>query len=256
MSTYAIGDVQGCYRELMTLLEHINFNENSDRLWFAGDLVNRGPESLQTLRFIKQLGDNAVTVLGNHDLHLLAVAYGKKTGSSKDSLDSILAADDRDELLDWLRRQYLLITDEALAYTLLHAGLPPQWTIHQARKLASEVENIIRSDDFLSFLDVMYGDIPDQWDNALDGHDRHRFVINVLTRMRYCDTAGRIALKAKGPPEHNPIRIYRGLPFLAEKLSETKCSLATGQPCTWVTSVTLKSTMSIRWTRAACGVAN
>ncbi|HKK15992.1 MAG TPA: symmetrical bis(5'-nucleosyl)-tetraphosphatase [Gammaproteobacteria bacterium] len=204
MSTYAIGDVQGCYRELMTLLAHINFNENSDRLWFAGDLVNRGPESLQTLRFVKQLGNNAVSVLGNHDLHLLAVAHGKKTGSPRDSLDSILKADDCDELLDWLRHQYLLLTDDTLAYTLLHAGLAPQWTITQAGKLAGEVENIIRGDDFLSFLDVMYGDKPDQWDDSLDGDDRYRFIINVLTRMRYCDTAGRIALKAKGPPGSQP----------------------------------------------------
>lgn len=204
MSTYAIGDVQGCYRELMALLDHVNFNEKTDRLWFAGDLVNRGPESLQTLRFVRSLGENAINVLGNHDLHLLAVAYGKAVPKSTDNLDDIIAADDRDELLGWLRRQPLLHTDEQLEFTILHAGLPPQWSLQQAKQLSAEVEQLLQGEGFLPFLDVMYGDKPDQWDDTLTGMDKYRFIINVFTRMRYCDRHGRINLQAKGPPGSQP----------------------------------------------------
>ena len=200
MATYAIGDLQGCYQELLALLDEINFDQGQDRLWFTGDLVNRGPESLQSLRFVKQLGPSAVTVLGNHDLHLLAIAAGHAKVRKKDTLNDILEAPDRDELLAWLRRQPLLINDDDLEFVLIHAGLPPQWSIQQASTYAKEAEEILRGDDYHLFLQQMYGNKPDQWSEDLTGFDRIRFIVNSLTRLRYCDDAGQMSFDEKGPP--------------------------------------------------------
>ncbi|MGE3480098.1 MAG: symmetrical bis(5'-nucleosyl)-tetraphosphatase [Gammaproteobacteria bacterium] len=200
MAVYAIGDVQGCQRELMTLLSLLEFNPDTDRLWFVGDLVNRGPDSLEVLRFVKSLGDRAVTVLGNHDLHLLAIATGTRKPGPGDTFDDILAAPDRDALIDWLRRLPLLHHDAALGYTMIHAGLPPQWDLALAADRAAEVEAVLRSDDHVAFLRDMYGGKPDLWSESLRGTDRLRFILNCYTRLRFCDAEGRIHLKEKGSP--------------------------------------------------------
>ena len=200
MSTYAIGDIQGCYDELIDLLDKIAFDPEVDTLWFTGDLINRGPQSLKALRFVMQLGDRAITVLGNHDLHLLATAHDKREKNRKDTLDDILAADDLDDLLDWIRCLPLLHSDKTCGYTLIHAGLPPQWDLDQSKRLAREVTDVLASDNYLAFLDHMYGDQPDHWQKDLDGWDRLRFIINAFTRMRYCTAKGVINLKEKGPP--------------------------------------------------------
>ena len=200
MSTYAIGDLQGCYVELQNLLDKINFDENNDRLWFVGDLVNRGPESLACLEFVKSLGDFARTVLGNHDLHLLAVANKVRKPHQKDTLDGILNAKNADELLNWLKNLPLLVHDTDLNITMVHAGLPSQWTLEQAQQLAQETEALLRSDQFNDFIKYMYGDEPDIWTESLEGYARHRFIINCLTRIRYCSADGRLDLAAKNAP--------------------------------------------------------
>jgi bis(5'-nucleosyl)-tetraphosphatase (symmetrical) len=204
--TYAIGDVQGCYDELRCLLDRIGFDPGNARLWLTGDLVNRGPRSLEVLRFVKGLGEAALTVLGNHDLHLLAVAEGQappninKGKYRSGALAPVLAANDRDELLDWLRRRPLMHHDPALGYTLVHAGLPPEWDAAEACRCAAEVEATLRGDGFREFLGCMYGDAPKRWSERLVGWDRLRFITNCLTRLRYCGADGTLALEEKGPP--------------------------------------------------------
>jgi len=200
MALYAIGDIQGCYDELRSLLDVLRFDPVADRLWFTGDLVNRGPESLATLRFVRDLGECAVIVLGNHDLHLLAVARGQSPLKRKDTLQPVLDAPDRDELLDWLQGRPLLHHDPGLDLTLLHAGLPPQWSVATARALAAEVEVVLREGDGDAYFSHMYGDTPEQWDVGLEGWARLRFITNCLTRMRYCTADGRLVLGSKGPP--------------------------------------------------------
>ena len=204
MAVYAIGDIQGCYEELQSLLELIQFNPQRDQLWFAGDLVNRGPKSLETLRFIKGLGDRAASVLGNHDLHLIAAAHGYPINPDDHTLDAILRAPDRDELIDWLRRQPLLHHDDTLGYTMIHAGLPPQWDLALAQQCAHEVESALRGDNVVDFIEHMYGNKPRHWSNKLSGWKRMRFTVNCLTRLRFCDDQGRLALKYKGPPGSQP----------------------------------------------------
>jgi len=200
MAVYAIGDIQGCFDELQQLLQLLDFNEEQDRLWFCGDLVNRGPKSLETLRFVKGLGERAVTVLGNHDLHLLAKAEGFGKELKQDTLDEILNAPDRDELMAWLRHQPLLHHDAELGYTMVHAGLPPQWDLATAQACARETEAALRGPDYHEFIRVMYGNQPDHWDDDLAGVDRLRFIVNVFSRLRYCYPDGRLELKAKGAP--------------------------------------------------------
>jgi bis(5'-nucleosyl)-tetraphosphatase (symmetrical) len=200
MARWAIGDIQGCLAEFDQLLQTIHFNPDRDQLWLTGDLVNRGPDSLGALRRVRSLADNLVTVLGNHDLHLLALAFGAQRKPRKsDTLDDILGARDRSALLRWLIERPLLHFDATSNDLLVHAGLVPQWTAPQAAALAREVEQRLRGDPEALF-NSMYGDQPDQWNDALAGSERHRFVINVLTRMRVCTPAGRIDLKYKGPP--------------------------------------------------------
>jgi bis(5'-nucleosyl)-tetraphosphatase (symmetrical) len=200
MSTYAIGDLQGCYAELQDLLDKINFDKTNDQLWFVGDLINRGPKSLECLRFVKSLGNSARTVLGNHDLHLLAIANKVRKPHRKDTLDEILNADDANELLHWVRELPLLVNDTGLNFTMIHAGLPPQWSLEKAIELTQGTEALLRSDQFDEFIQKMYGDQPDRWSEQLEGYDRHRFIINCLTRMRYCNADGQLDLAAKNAP--------------------------------------------------------
>jgi bis(5'-nucleosyl)-tetraphosphatase (symmetrical) len=195
MSTYVVGDLQGCYSELQQVLATVQFDPAKDVLWLTGDLVNRGPQSLECLRFVKSLGRAAVTVLGNHDLHLLAVAMSGGASKKKDTLASILAAPDCHELMDWLRQQPLMVMDEARQLALVHAGIFPGWTIPQARNLAREVENVLQSSECLRFLQHMYGNEPDQWADRLRGMERLRFITNAFTRMRLC--------KVSNKPEKN-----------------------------------------------------
>ena len=200
MSTYAIGDVQGCFKELILLLDKINFDETNDRLWFVGDLVNRGPDSLEALNFVINLGESAITVLGNHDLHLLALAEGIMQAKKRDTLAPIINSPDKQDLITWIRQQALIHYDKELNFTILHAGLPPQWDIHQALELAAEVTQVLNSNDYLSFLKVMYGDTPALWDENLTGHDRLRFIVNCFTRIRYLNAKHELNFTEKGAP--------------------------------------------------------
>jgi bis(5'-nucleosyl)-tetraphosphatase (symmetrical) len=195
VTRYAIGDVQGCYEELRALLARLSFSADRDQLWFVGDLVNRGPRSLATLRLVHGLRDNAAVVLGNHDLHLLAVAAGVRRRRRSDTLDEVLAASDRDALLEWLARQPLAYAQGA--DLMVHAGVLPQWTVALTLSLAAEVSAGLRHDR-RALLAQMYGDEPDRWDPRLSGMERLRFVINVLTRMRVCTADGRIDTSVKG----------------------------------------------------------
>jgi bis(5'-nucleosyl)-tetraphosphatase (symmetrical) len=202
MPTYAIGDIQGCYSALQDLLTLIQFDKNNDTLWFTGDLVNRGPQSLETLRFIKSLGKKQITVLGNHDLHLLAVSHGAHSGSPDDTLQEILAAPDRDELLQWLSQQPLLHHDDSSGFIMVHAGLAASWDLDLAKQLAHEVEQVLQSENNHDFFRHMYGNHPDLWDANLTGYDRLRCITNYFTRARFCYPDGRLELKNKGKVEH------------------------------------------------------
>jgi bis(5'-nucleosyl)-tetraphosphatase (symmetrical) len=202
MATYAIGDVQGCFEPLQALLGQIGFSAARDRLVFVGDLVNRGPASLEVLRFVKSLGERALTVLGNHDLHLAMVAegYGKK--HKEDTLEPILAATDRDELLAWLRSQPLVDVEDD--YVFVHAGLLPQWSVAKARALSDEASHALTVPDYRSFLAHMFGSEPAYWLDDLQGWDRLRVIVNAMTRMRFCTPEGRMEFKHKGAPERAP----------------------------------------------------
>jgi bis(5'-nucleosyl)-tetraphosphatase (symmetrical) len=201
MALYAIGDVQGCDDEFGALLDRIRFRPDRDRLWLTGDIVNRGPRSLAALRRVHALRDNLVVVLGNHDLHLLAVARSSARHVKRgDTLDDILAASDRETLLDWLQGSPLLHHDADLGYTLIHAGLPPQWDLATAATAAHEVEQALAIDP-VSMYEHMYGDEPDCWSDSLTGYERLRFTVNCLTRLRYCDAKGRVNLRLNKPPD-------------------------------------------------------
>lgn len=197
MAIYAIGDVQGCFDDLLRLLEVIDFKEHKDQLWFAGDLVNRGPKSLETLRFVKSLGASAITVLGNHDLHLLVASCAPKVANKKDSLLPILEASDRDELIDWLRFRPLFHYNDD--FCLVHAGLPPQWDFKKTKKMALLAEKALQSPDYQAFLKQLYGNKPNLWSSDLKGIDRLRFIVNCFTRMRYCEANGRLDFDNNGP---------------------------------------------------------
>ncbi|MDY0014466.1 MAG: symmetrical bis(5'-nucleosyl)-tetraphosphatase [Rhodocyclaceae bacterium] len=203
MSTYAVGDIQGCFEPFLQLLERIAFDPARDRLWLAGDLVNRGPASLETLRYVKALGDRAVTVLGNHDLYLLMVAAdGVAKRGKDDTIEPILAAPDRDELLDWLARQPLMHVEDG--HALVHAGLLPGWTVVRARALAAEAQAVLAGPGRREFLHNMWGSQPAAWRDELAGWDRLRVVINAMTRMRFCSPAGDMEFKTKGEVAHAP----------------------------------------------------
>lgn len=202
MATYAIGDIQGCKGALDNLLGEIGFNPTRDRLWLVGDLVNRGDASLEVLRFVKGLGEAAVTVLGNHDLHLVMLAEGHSRPSKEDTLDAILAAPDRAELLAWLRAQRMFHVEDE--YAMVHAGVLPQWSVAQARELGAEVEAALCAPDFREFLANMWGSQPDEWSEHLRGWDRLRVIVNAMTRMRFCSAEGRMEFRVKGPAEAAP----------------------------------------------------
>lgn len=202
MSHYVVGDIQGCYAEFAQLLDTIAFDPARDRLWLVGDLVNRGPDSLSVLRRVKSLGAAATTVLGNHDLHLLIVAAGHRALHPRDTLAPILAAPDRDELLDWLRRRPLVVLEGELL--LVHAGLLPSWTPAHAVALSREVETVLSSPMRNDFLRCLYGDQPAQWNNALTGFDRLRVIVNACTRLRFCSANDAMEFKEKRSPEHSP----------------------------------------------------
>ena len=203
MATYALGDIHGCWQTLQDLLRHIDFDREDDRLWLVGDLVNGGPDSLQVLRWAKQLEERAVTVLGNHDLHMLAVAHGAHELKPDDTFEDVLDADDSDALLDWLRRRPLMHRQDD--WVMVHAGLLPQWSIEDALDAAHQVETRLRGPNLETFFDDMYGNEPRLWDDALEGIDRARLIINAMTRMRCVDGDGSLDFDYKetlaGVPE-------------------------------------------------------
>lgn len=199
MALYAIGDVQGCDEELGELLDELNFLPDRDRVCFVGDLVNRGPDSLAVLRRIRALGAAATVTLGNHDLHLLAVAFGGARTRTGDTLEQLMEAPDRDLLLNWLINQPVMHEEASLGLVVLHAGLPPEWDVPTATACARELEQALRRDP-RGLFEGLYGDQPDRWDPALKGADRLRFITNCFTRLRFLDAEGRLALRAKGSP--------------------------------------------------------
>lgn len=203
MAVYAIGDIQGCYDPFARLLDKLRFDPVQDRLWLVGDLVNRGPQSAKVLRLARELGGSVTAVLGNHDLYLLMVAAGFTRRGKDDTLDNVLKAKDRDELLDWLVRCPLVHRESR--YLVVHAGVPPAWSALEAVERGREVSDMLRSKRSQEFLLKLQGDQPRQWDPRLVGWDRLRFIVNALTRMRFCLPDGELALRAKGPPAKAPI---------------------------------------------------
>ncbi|MCK0163376.1 symmetrical bis(5'-nucleosyl)-tetraphosphatase [Marinobacter sp. S6332] len=197
MTDYAIGDIQGCYDRLQDVLAKVDFSPSRDRLWVAGDLINRGPSSLKTLRYIESLGSAAVVVLGNHDLHLLAVSLGGHAPKRKDTLAEILNAPDRDKLVNWLRQQNLCVYDSDRNIMMAHAGIPHIWSIKQALASAREVEDVIRGEQAPEYFAHMYGNKPEGWNEKLTGMDRWRVITNYFTRMRFIAEDGRLELTAK-----------------------------------------------------------
>ncbi len=269
MATFAIGDVQGCFEELEQLLGEIGFSPARDRLWFVGDLVNRGPRSLDVVRFVQGLGDRAVVVQGNHDLHLLAFAAGHAKRRADDTFDDLLAAADRDALLDWLRFRPMLHVEGE--YLMVHAGLLPVWSVEQAQDLAAEVEAELRARRYRLFLAELYGSRPEAWDDDLRGMDRLRVIVNAMTRMRFCSPEGVMELRLKGEVEQAPPgfmpwfavpgRKTRGVPIIcghwsALGLKLTRDLLALDTACVWggaLTAVRLEDRrlFQVRCARAA-----
>jgi bis(5'-nucleosyl)-tetraphosphatase (symmetrical) len=197
MTRYAIGDLQGCLQPLKCLLKDIGFDASLDELWLVGDLINRGPESLATLRFVKALGDCTRIVLGNHDLHFLAIAFNTTSPGKSDTFDDILAAHDRDELVQWLLQQPLMYSDPSGDYHMTHAGIPPIWSTTAASAYAREVEATLKQPDPSNFFAAMYGNQPDRWNEQLQGSTRLRTITNYFTRMRFCTEDGRLDFKNK-----------------------------------------------------------
>jgi bis(5'-nucleosyl)-tetraphosphatase (symmetrical) len=243
MATYAIGDVQGCFDELKTLLARIAFDAARDRLWFVGDLVNRGPKSLEVLRFVSSLGDGAVTVLGNHDLHLMCVAEGFAKRREDDTLDAVLAAPDAAALLCWLRGRPLMHCEGG--HAMVHAGLLPQWSVEEALALAGEVEAALRAQNYRDFLAELYGSRPEHWNDALTGWDRLRVIVNAMTRMRFCSREGVMDFHVKSdkapagylpwfevrPPRKEPKIVCGHWSALGVKLTARVSALDAG--CVW-----------------------
>lgn len=207
MAVFAIGDVQGCYDVLVRLLERIHFKPESDQLWLAGDLVNRGPNSADVLRFCMRYPDSVKVVLGNHDLHLLANAAGvSEKKHHLDTLSSVLTAEDSEAMLNWLRYQSLFHHDTDLQFSMVHAGLPAEWSIEDALDRAAEVEAVLRGEQWQVFFQHMYGNKPKRWSEDLTGWDRLRYITNCFTRLRYCHEDGRLALRFKGSPADRPAK--------------------------------------------------
>jgi bis(5'-nucleosyl)-tetraphosphatase (symmetrical) len=209
VADYAIGDVQGCYEPLQRLLECIDFNEKEDRLWFVGDLVNRGPDSLAVLRFIKSLTLTPKITLGNHDLHLLSSLFGRKPWKGHDdTIQEVLDAEDAEELGHWLRKQPVLCYSQELNVVMCHAGISPLWGLSKAIKLAQELEKVLSGEDYVDYLSMMYGNKPDIWSDSLKGMDRLRAITNYFTRMRFCNDQGKLELNYKGAINKTPANFY------------------------------------------------
>lgn len=205
MAVYAIGDIQGCREPLERLLEAIRFDPAADTLWFVGDLVNRGPDSVGALRLVRnQLGDRAVTILGNHDFHLMAVWYGKGVLKSDDTLRSVLDAEDGEELIDWLRQRPIMHTSQELGWAMVHAGIPPAWSFHEAERHAGELHRALLEQEPTHLFGELFGNEPADWSPHLTGFDRLRYITNAFTRMRFVDTTGRLLLRFKGAPDEAP----------------------------------------------------
>ena len=197
MATYAVGDIQGCFEPFLSLMKQVKFNPDKDRLWSVGDLVNRGPQSLDVLRWFFDHRDNVTMVLGNHDLHLMACSAGARTPSRKDNIVDILEAPDREQLIEWLHFQPLAYSENGI--TMVHAGIPPMWTVQDTLDRAWEVENALQGARCKDFFGEMYGNDPYVWDDSLNGMTRLRVITNYLTRMRYCTRKGKLDLVSKGP---------------------------------------------------------
>lgn len=204
MSVYAIGDIQGCFESLMALLKKIQFDPQQDQLWLVGDLINRGSDSLSTLRYLYSIRQSIKVVLGNHDLHFIARHYGLHAKSKTETLDALLAADDCQLLVDWLLLQPLVYHDEKLQWTMVHAGIPPQWTLSEALQYSREIQAVLAGENRLAFLSGMYGDQPCVWSPDLQGMDRWRLITNYCTRMRFCSAAGELELKTKEDVSASP----------------------------------------------------
>lgn len=267
MAVYAIGDVQGCFASLLALLEAVTFDRTRDQLWFAGDLVNRGPHSLEVLRFVRELGEHAVTVLGNHDVHLLTVAHGLSRLKATDTFMDVLAAPDRAALLTWLRQQPLLHYDVTRGIMLVHAGLPPQWTPATARTYAAEVESVLRGPEGIRFLKRFAGNTVSQWQNPMVAEERQLYIANCLTRLRYCDAAGQLDLSSKGPLGSQPSpylpwfavpgRLHAGLDILFGHWSALGPCHAPGvypldTGCVWGGTLTALCLETREWIRVGC----
>ncbi len=276
MTTFIAGDLQGCLKPLKCVLKQAGFNDQRDQLWLVGDIVNRGPKSLKTLRFVYERRDHVKIVLGNHDLHLLAIAQGVRKPSKGDTLDSILKAKDRDTLLSWLVEQPLLYSDQQI--TMTHAGIAPNWSLEQAQSYASEVQAVLRSDKASAFFEAMYGNEPDYFDESQTGMTRLRSITNVFTRMRFCTASGRLDLNSKGPspsvnellhPQtktlesvdawfNHPHRIPEGhrLVFGHWAALEGRCTaahaVALDTGCVWGGSLTLYELEQDRYFRCPC----
>lgn len=222
MSTYAIGDIQGCLKPLQCLLEKIAFNPVNDKLWLVGDLINRGPDTLATLRFLYSMRDSLTIVLGNHDLHFLAVAYGQRKKGQHDTLDELLQAPDCSELVQWLRQQKLLHHDPLLGFTMVHAGIPPHWDLQQAQERAREVEAVLQGPQISEYLASMYGNKPNQWKNKLSGLERLRLITNYFTRMRFCNAEGDLELETKENASAAPVGYAPWFSFAGRKTNQEK----------------------------------
>jgi bis(5'-nucleosyl)-tetraphosphatase (symmetrical) len=269
VSTYVVGDIQGCLKPLKCLLREVAFDPDKDVLWSVGDIVNRGPKCLKTLRFLHKMRKSLVLVLGNHDLHLLAVAAGVRPLSDSDTLDKILKAPDRDKLLGWLIRQPLLHQEHGV--TLVHAGIPPQWSVDEAASYAREVEAVLRSAQCVDFFRQMYGNEPALWSDDLEGMERLRVITNYLTRMRYCSKEGVLDLESKGAtteaslggkkvsawfshPERKTAndRILFGHWASLEGQTDSHNAIALDTGCVWGGALSFYQLETGEWTRCDC----
>jgi bis(5'-nucleosyl)-tetraphosphatase (symmetrical) len=266
MATYVVGDIQGCLQPLKCLLKDVKFNPDKDMLWSVGDVVNRGPKCLKTLRFLYKMRDNLVMVLGNHDLHLLAVAAGVKAPHHSDTLDKILKAPDREELLNWLLHRPMI--HHEYDHTMVHAGIPPQWTLPQAMAYGREVENMLRSEHCLDFFKAMYGNEPDLWSDDLQGMERLRVITNYLTRMRYCSKKGVLDLESKGPSPNAGKKVSAWFSHAGRKTADdrilfghwaslegrtdTPNAIGLDTGCVWGGTLSFYQLETGEWTRCHC----
>ncbi|MCB1679452.1 MAG: symmetrical bis(5'-nucleosyl)-tetraphosphatase [Halioglobus sp.] len=267
MSTYVVGDIQGCLQPLKCLLRKVQFDPAKDVLWSVGDVVNRGPKCLKTLRFLYKMRGSLVMVLGNHDLHLLGVAAGVRAPHRSDTFDKLLAAPDRDTLLDWLLHRPLIHREHG--FTMVHAGIPPQWSVSQAMGYAGEVEAVLRSPDCLVFFQAMYGNEPAVWSDDLSGMTRLRVITNYLTRMRFCTKKGVLDLTSKGTtPNKSKKKLAPWFAHPGRKTAGDKILFGhwaslegvTGNPnaialdtgCVWGRKLSLYQLETGQWTQCQC----